>query len=165
MSINERQTSFSPAGAACWPLATWPDWRGGRNGWWDANALWDFDAKGGRSMAGGSDVALSGLVAVARASTHLLANASGTYQSFGNNVLARNDNVGAYVGGQVTNIVSSPNDLNAWTKQGGATVAADGDFWAVTDASTACDQQHYHKWVDSRRHLVADLLGRSEKGH
>ena len=145
MSINERQTSFSPAGAACWPLATWPDWRGGRNGWWDTNALWDFDAKGGRSMAGGSDVALSGLVAVARASTHLFANASGVYQSFDNNVLARNDGVGAYIGGSVTNIVSSPNDLNAaaWTKQGGPTVAADGDFWAVTDANAAAVSQLY----------------------
>ena len=157
MSINERQTSFSPAGAACWPLATWPDWRGGRNGWWDTNALWDFDAKGGRSMAGGSDVALSGLVAVARASTHLLANASGIYQSFGNNVLARNDNVGAYVGGARTNLCTNynanPTDLTNIAKYGDAaatlTVVDDATALAAAGLSNICSSGKVYKLDNS----------------
>jgi|GEM_PF-6032523 len=97
----------------------------------------DIDLLNNRYWQGGLRPAVTDLLTTARSSTHLLADASGAYQSFGNNVLARNNGVGAYIGGQVTNIISSPNDLNAaaWTKSGGITVAADGDFWAVTDAN------------------------------
>jgi len=111
-----------------------PGWVIGRNA-----ALRDVDLKGNRYWQGATKPAVTDLLTTARSSTHLLADTSGVYQSFGNNVLARNDNVGAYVGGQVTNIVSSPNDLNtaSWVKLNGATVAADGDFWAVTDANAA----------------------------
>lgn len=139
MSINERRTSFVPAGAACWPLATTPDWRGGRNGWWGAEAVWDFDAKAARYMAGGSDVPLTSLVSTMRSSAHLLADAGGAYQSFGNNMLARVTGIGAYIGAQATNAVASPNDLSSgsWTQTGSPSIAADGDFWAVTDATAA----------------------------
>ena len=103
----------------------------------------DIDLLNNRYWQGGLRPAVTDLLTTARSSTHLLADASGAYQSFGNNVLARNNGVGAYIGGQVTNIISSPNDLNAaaWTKQNGATVAADGDFWAVTDANAAAASQ------------------------
>lgn len=148
MSINERRTSFVPAGAACWPLATTPDWRGGRNGWWDAEAVWDFDAKAARYMAGGNDVSLTSLLAVSRASTHLLANASGLYQSFGSNVLARQDGVGAYIGAARTNLFLNSTAVASWSALGGVTVssndsvAPDGSLTADTVAQTATNAFH-----------------------
>ena len=108
-----------------------------------AAALRDVDLKGSRYWQGAPKSAVTDLLTTARSSTHLLADASGVYQSFGNNVLARNNGVGAYVGGQVTNIAPTPDNLNAWAKQNGATVAADGDFWAVTDANAAAVSQLY----------------------
>jgi len=115
----------------------------GRPAWVPQGSIRYADLKANRYWQGATFPAVTDLLTTARSSTHLLADASGVYQSFGNNVLARNDGVGAYIGGQVTNIITSPDNLNAaaWTKQGAPTVAADGDFWAVTDANAAVVSQ------------------------
>ena len=107
-----------------------------------ALAARDIDLRNNRYWQGATLPAVTDLLTTARSSTHLLADAGGTYQSFGNNVLARNTGVGAYIGGQVTNIMPTPDNLNSasWEKLNGATVAADGDFWAVTDAAAGAGQ-------------------------
>lgn len=108
-----------------------------------AAALRDVDLKSNRYWQGATKPAVTDLLSTARSSAHLLANASGIYQSFSNNVLARNDAIGAYVGGQVTNVLVDPNDLSssAWQKQSSPTFSANGDFWTITDAQSGGNSQ------------------------
>ncbi|MBI1260872.1 MAG: hypothetical protein GC184_04030 [Rhizobiales bacterium] len=127
MSIKERITGFSPAGAVAWPLDHLPSWRGGGStGWWDATAVWDFDPLNNRYMAGAAEVPLAGLIEAQRDTPHLLSNADGAFQAFAPDSLARFTGKGAYIGGAVASLVANGHDVTQsnWSGTGGGLASA-----------------------------------------
>lgn len=119
----------------------------GSAGWWYPAAVRDADFKGNRYWQGMPRV-LGDLCATTRASSHLLAGTDGVYRSFGNNLLARVDGVGAFIGGSRTNAHPYSAALTSWNANNGLTVgednliAPDGSLNADTLTQTAATTIH-----------------------
>ena len=126
-------------GAASFRIGTGPFWQGldmRMPDWAHPLAVWAADFVNDRHArvdeSGSAETALS----VLRSSSHLFTDASGVLRGFAADTLARNDGVGAYIGGQVTNKASNynanPTDLTGVTKLGDAAATL-----AVVDDSAA----------------------------
>lgn len=113
--------------------------------WTHRKAVWAADFKTNRYARLSRARSLSALVTCARASSHLLADLNGNYQTFGNDTLARLDGVGAYIGGQATNLLSYTQDFsNAYWTKNNVTIAssaqpsplAGANMQSATEAAT-----------------------------
>lgn len=80
--------------------------------WWHPKAVLAADFYNGRYGLFARESVLASLEGTVRASSHYLADASGNFQSFANDNIARVDGVGAYVGGQVTPYVKDNTDAS-----------------------------------------------------
>lgn len=135
--------------------------------WPHVKAVWAADFFNERYSLRRCSRLSSSLLTTTRSSSHLLRDASGAWISFAANELARISGVGAYIGEQVTNCFSSPDDLSytpVWTVGSPApTVTQSGDFWSIADMSNTVTEQvlgvstipadsaTYTMWVDLKK--------------
>jgi len=122
-----------------------------------ALAARDIDLRNNRYWQGATLPAVTDMLTTARSSTHLLANASGVYQSFGNNVLARNTGVGAYIGMSLSNICANYNAAPQLTN-----VAKEGDANAVltiVDQSTELNSAGFGNICNGNAYKLDNSLG------
>lgn len=116
-----------------------PYWNTGPARWWHPKAVFALDPFNGRYARQGVRLTEDGALTVMRSSSHLLAGSDGVLRSFGPNVLARVNGVGAYIGGQVTNAEVRSQEFNdaAWAKDN-STITADAV--AAPDGTLTADK-------------------------
>ncbi len=123
MPVPSRWSDIRIQGGLSYIPGEGPFWQGTEarpTGWWHPKAVLAADFLNLRCMRGSTEIALASALATTRSSAHLLANAAGVYQSFAANALAASAGVGAYIGGQITNMAYPSADLSdpRWVKTG-----------------------------------------------
>lgn len=147
--------------------------RCGVQGWAHPASVFALDFLRGRGAVNRRSRGVS-LVNCTRSSEFLLADDAGAFQTFAANELARINGVGAYIGGQVTNYFSSPDDLSyspVWTiGSPPPSVTRSGDFWVISDTSTTnteqvlgvsaipADSSTYTMWVDLKKDAESAII-------
>lgn len=109
MSGQTRRTGFSVNGTAGWGSDGAPAWRGGGNNvWWHPKALAALDFTNGRALRNPTEVALTSICALTRASITYVQNAACVWQSFAADALAQVSGEGTSIYGSFTNKIRNP---------------------------------------------------------
>lgn len=109
MSGQTRQTGFPASGAAGWGSDGMPIWRGGGDkAWWHPKALVALDFVNERALRRLTEMTLTSVCALTRASTAYEQDAAGVWQEFAAHEFTRTSGEGAGLYGAFTNRIRNP---------------------------------------------------------